>query len=76
MNLIDIRLVLTQIIGFLLMVWALRRWAWGPLIAVLEARRAKIAGDFASALRRSASLNSPAIFSRRASSMPSSGPHA
>jgi len=54
MNLIDIRLVLTQIIGFLLMVWALRKWAWGPLIGVLEARRAKIAADFAAAERAKA----------------------
>jgi len=46
MNLIDIRLVITQIIGFLLMLWLLRKFAWGPVLAVLEARRAKIAGAF------------------------------
>ena len=46
MNLIDVRLVATQIIGFLLMLWLLRKYAWGPVLALLEARRAKIAGAF------------------------------
>ena len=46
MNLIDIPQVLTQIAGFLLLVWALRQWAWSPLLAMLEARREKIAGEF------------------------------
>ena len=54
MNLIDIPQVLTQILGFLLMVWILRRYAWGPMIATLEARRQKIAGEFASADRAKA----------------------
>src|SRR5690242_16307282 len=52
MNLIDIRLVATQILGFLVLVWALRKWAWGPVLASLEARRQKIAGEFAEAARR------------------------
>ena len=51
MNLIDLRLVVTQILGFLILVWALRKWAFGPLLAVLEARRQKIAGEFAAADR-------------------------
>jgi F-type H+-transporting ATPase subunit b len=51
MNLIDIRQVVTQILGFLLMVWILRRYAWGPLLAMLEARREKIAGEFKEADR-------------------------
>ena len=54
MNLIDIRQVLTQIIGFLLMVWILRRFAWGPVVRTLEARREKIAGEFEKAERREA----------------------
>jgi len=54
MNLIDIRQVLTQILGFVLMVWILRRYAWGPLLATLEARRQKIAGEFAAADRAKA----------------------
>jgi F-type H+-transporting ATPase subunit b len=51
MNLIDIRLVITQILGFLVLVWALRKWAFGPLVGVLEARRQKIAGEFQEADR-------------------------
>jgi F-type H+-transporting ATPase subunit b len=46
MNLVDVPQVLTQILGFLLMVWILRRYAWGPVIGMLEARREKIAGEF------------------------------
>lgn len=52
MNLIDIRMVGTQILGFLLLLWGLSKWAWGPLTAQLEARRQKIAGEFAEAERR------------------------
>ena len=51
MNLIDIRQVVTQILGFLLMVWILRRYAWGPVMGMLEARREKIAGEFKEADR-------------------------
>jgi F-type H+-transporting ATPase subunit b len=46
MNLVDWRQVATQIVGFILMVLILKKFAWGPLLAVLEARRAKIAGEF------------------------------
>ena len=46
MSLVDTPQVVTQILGFLLMVWILRRYAWGPLIGMLEARREKIAGEF------------------------------
>src|SRR5438552_9256030 len=57
MNLIDIRQVLTQIVGFLLMVWLLRRYAWGPLLGLLEARRERIAGEFKEAARQKAAAN-------------------
>lgn len=50
-GLIDVRLVLTQIFGFLLMVWILRRFAWGPLMKVLDERRNAIAGEFNEAER-------------------------
>lgn len=52
MNLIDIRLVLTQIVGFLILLWALRKWAWGPVLGTLEHRRQAIAGQFSEAERR------------------------
>lgn len=45
-NLIDIRQVLTQILGFLILLWGLRKFAWGPVMGMLEARRQKIAGEF------------------------------
>jgi F-type H+-transporting ATPase subunit b len=51
-GLIDIKQVATQILGFLLLLWGLRRWAWGPVLGMLEARRQKIAGEFEEAERR------------------------
>ena len=51
-GLIDIRLVLTQILGFLVLVWILGRYAWGPVVAQLEARRSRIAAEFEDAARR------------------------
>src|SRR5690242_16968725 len=57
MSLIDIRMVGTQILGFLLLLWGLSKWAWGPLTAQLEARRQKIAGEFAEAERRQQSAD-------------------
>ncbi len=50
-GLIDIRQVVTQILGFLILLWGMRRFAWGPVLGLLEARRQKIAGDFAAAER-------------------------
>lgn len=51
-GLIDIRLVLTQILGFIVLVWILGRYAWGPVVAQLEARRSRIAAEFDEAARR------------------------
>jgi F-type H+-transporting ATPase subunit b len=56
-GLIDLKLVITQILGFLLMVWVLGRFAWKPLLASLEARRQKIAGEFAEAEKRQAAAD-------------------
>jgi F-type H+-transporting ATPase subunit b len=50
--LVDLPVVLTQVLGFLLLLWGLRAWAWGPVIRKLEERRARIAGEFAEAERR------------------------
>jgi F-type H+-transporting ATPase subunit b len=38
--------LLTHAIGFLITVWILKRFAWGPLIALLEERRNRIANEF------------------------------
>jgi len=51
-SLIDIKQVLTQIVGFLIFLFLIRRFAWGPVLQMLEARQAKIAGDLGEAERR------------------------
>src|SRR5215831_816607 len=56
-NLIDIRQVVTQILGFLILLWGMRKFAWGPVMKVLEDRRAKIAGEFAAADQARAEAN-------------------
>lgn len=43
---IDWRVVGTQIIGFLIVLAILRRFAWGPITQMLEDRRARIAGEY------------------------------
>ena len=48
-GLIDPKQVLTQILGFLILLWVMKKYAWGPILASLEARRQKIAGDFEAA---------------------------
>jgi F-type H+-transporting ATPase subunit b len=53
-GLIDVKQVATQILGFLILLWGLRKWAWGPVLGMLEARRQKIAGAFDEAERRKA----------------------
>ncbi|MDD4051661.1 MAG: F0F1 ATP synthase subunit B [candidate division Zixibacteria bacterium] len=45
MNL-DWQLVLTHIVGFLITVWILKKFAWKPLLGVLEKRRQTIAAEF------------------------------
>jgi len=51
-GLIDFKQVATQILGFLILLWGLRKWAWGPVLGMLETRRQKIAGAFDEAERR------------------------
>ena len=43
--------LITQIIGFLIVLWILRRYAWGPVLGMLEARRARIADEIAASER-------------------------
>jgi F-type H+-transporting ATPase subunit b len=56
--LIDPPLVLTQILGFMILLWVLRSLAWRPLVGLLEERRRKIAGEFEEADRRKADADS------------------
>jgi F-type H+-transporting ATPase subunit b len=51
-SLIDIKQVLTQIVGFLIFLFLIRKYAWGPVLQTLEDRKAKIAGDLADAERK------------------------
>jgi len=43
---LDPKLILTHIVGFVIMVLILKRYAWKPLLAILEERRNKIKSEF------------------------------
>ncbi len=53
---LDIQQILTQIAGFLVLLWLLRRFAWPQLFQVLEARRERIAAEMADLDRQKADL--------------------
>jgi F-type H+-transporting ATPase subunit b len=55
--LLDWPLFVTQVAGFLLLLWGLRAFAWGPLIGLIEDRRRKIAEEFAEAEQRQAAAD-------------------
>ena len=38
--------ILTHALGFLIFVWVLKKFAWGPLLGLMEERRQKIVGEF------------------------------
>jgi F-type H+-transporting ATPase subunit b len=40
------RLLLTQVVGFLIVLWLLKRFAWNKLLAFVEKRRETIAAEF------------------------------
>lgn len=42
----DLQQALTHLISFLIAVWLLKKFAWGPLLNMLDERRNKIIGDF------------------------------
>lgn len=46
---LNIPVILTNIVGFVIVVWILAKFAWGPILDMLDARRDKIADDFAQA---------------------------
>jgi len=46
---LDIRVILTNVIGFVIVVWVLAKFAWKPILDLLDARRARIRDDFAKA---------------------------
>lgn len=42
----NLQLFITHTIGFLITVWILKKYAWGPVLDLLEERREKIKGEF------------------------------
>jgi F-type H+-transporting ATPase subunit b len=42
----DIAQIITQIIGFLITVWLLKKFAWKPLLSMMDERRQKIVDEF------------------------------
>jgi F-type H+-transporting ATPase subunit b len=45
-TLVTLSQILTQILAFLLFAWILKRFAWGPIVNLLDERREKIQGEF------------------------------
>lgn len=43
--------LLTTVVGFLLLVWIMRKFAWGPILDLLDQRREKIESDYRAAER-------------------------
>ena len=43
---IDLQQIISQAISFLILLWLLRRFAWRPLLAILDQRRARIEEAF------------------------------
>lgn len=41
-----IRLLITNVLAFLIFLWVLKKYAWGPLMSLLDGRREKIQGDY------------------------------
>lgn len=42
----ELQQMLTHALGFLIFVWVLKKFAWGPLLGLMEERRQKIIGEF------------------------------
>ncbi|MEW6413582.1 MAG: F0F1 ATP synthase subunit B [Candidatus Zixiibacteriota bacterium] len=43
---IQLQQIITHAVGFIITLWILKRFAWGPLLAMMEERRNKIVGEF------------------------------
>ncbi len=48
---LDLQQIISQILSFLLLLWVLRRFAWKPLLSVLDARREHIENELSKAAR-------------------------
>lgn len=45
-ELMDWKLIATHVFGFVIMVWVLKKFAWGPILGILAERREKIISEF------------------------------
>jgi F-type H+-transporting ATPase subunit b len=56
MDLLSVKILVTQMIGFGIVFFILRRFAWGPILGMLEERRTRIANEIKASedLRREA----------------------
>lgn len=54
---IELGQIVTQIIGFLILLAVLKRFAWGPLLKLMDDRRERILHDFATIERREIELH-------------------
>jgi F-type H+-transporting ATPase subunit b len=41
--------LLTTVVGFLILVWIMKKYAWGPILDLLDQRREKIENDYVAA---------------------------
>ena len=48
---LDLQQIVSQALSFLLLLWVLRRFAWRPLLGVLDARRARVEAHLREAAR-------------------------
>ena len=48
---LDLQQIVSQVLSFLLLLWVLRRFAWRPLLGVLDERRARIEEQLREAAR-------------------------
>jgi F-type H+-transporting ATPase subunit b len=54
---LDVQQIVSQALSFLLLLWLLRRFAWRPLLAMLDERRARIEAEFRKAAERQQELD-------------------
>lgn len=58
--------IITHALGFLIVLWVLRKFAWGPIMNVLEERRQKIKSDFdAAAEKRREAEEAASVYAAR-----------
>ena len=54
---IEIYQILTQALGFLVLLWLLKKFAWKPLLTLIDERRDKISSEFSSIERAKTELS-------------------